>query len=68
MSTKIYTVFPRMDDSEFHLVAAPSASAALFHVLVSRYDVRVADQAVLAAAIADGVRVDYAANDAVEVQ
>ena len=58
IASRIYAV---QAGDQFHLVEAMSKASALNHVVSTSYDVRIADQKTLVAALRDGVRVETVA-------
>lgn len=61
--TRIYSV---ANGDSFNLVEASTRSAALRHVAERSFDVKVADQKTLVAAIKDGVQIEVAGQQAAE--
>lgn len=60
MSTRIYSVISNVPGHGFHLVEAATKNAALRHVAEGLFNVEVASQRTLVAAMQDGVKIEVA--------
>lgn len=60
MTTRIYSVISNVPGHGFHLVEAATKNAALRHVAEGLFQVEVANQKTLVAAMQDGVKIEVA--------
>lgn len=60
MTTRIYSVISNVPGHGFHLVEAATKNAALRHVAEGLFNVEVASQRTLVAAMQDGVKIEVA--------